>query len=66
MTTITAPNAHGHRDNLFGVCAAVGDATGLPPLLFRLGIVVAVLCGAFAVTTAAYCLAALAIWVAQR
>lgn len=55
-----------HRDNFFGVCAAIGDATGIDPLVFRLAIVAGVLGGAFAVTIAAYCLAAVAIRVAQR
>ena len=54
------------RDNLFGVCAAIGDATGIDPILFRLAVVVGVLSGAFTVTIAAYCVAAVAIRVAQR
>jgi phage shock protein C len=55
-----------HRDNLFGVCAALGDATGVNPIVFRLGIVAAILAGAIAPTLVAYCLAAVAIKVAQR
>ena len=50
-----------HRETLFGVCAAVGDATGIAPIVFRLGLVAAILCGAFTVTMVGYCAAALAI-----
>lgn len=66
MRQTEAFHAPDHRENLFGVCAAIGDATGISPLIFRLGIVAAVLSGAFAVTIAAYCVAAVAIRVAQR
>lgn len=54
------------RETLFGVCAAVGDATGVPPIVFRLGVVAAILSGAFMATIVGYCAAAIAIRFADR
>ena len=59
-------NRSAPKETLFGVCAAVGDATGIAPILFRLGLVAAILCGAFTVTIVGYCIAALAIRFADR
>ena len=55
-----------HRDNLLGVCAALGDATGVNPIVFRIALVLAMLAGFFGTTVLAYCAAAVAIKVAQR
>ena len=55
-----------HQENLFGVCAAIGDVTGINPIVFRLGFVVAILAGAFAPAVGIYCLAGIAVRVAQR
>ena len=55
-----------HRETLFGVCAAIGDATGIPPIVLRLGLVAAILCGAFTLTVVGYCVAGLAIRLAHR
>lgn len=60
------PTQTAHRDNLLGVCAAVGDATGINPIVFRLGFVAAILFGAFVPAVVGYCIAGVAIKVAQR
>lgn len=59
-------NTEAHRENLLGVCAAVGDATGINPIVFRLGFVVAVLCGYFTLAILSYVIAGVAIKVAER
>ena len=48
------------RGKLFGVMARVGDVTGTDPTWLRIG-AVAMLCFAFKLTLAAYCVAAVAL-----
>lgn len=55
-----------HRENLLGVCAALGDATGVNPIVFRIALVLVMLAGFFTTTVLAYCVAAVAIKIAQR
>jgi len=55
-----------HRENLLGVCAAAGEVTGINPIVFRLGFVLAVLCGFFGLAIGGYVVAGIAIKVAER
>jgi len=65
MATILPPPAH-TKDDLLGVCSALGDVTGLSPLLFRLGFVLALLAASFEATLIVYCVAGLAVQIARR
>ena len=53
-------------DNLLGVCAAIGDCTGIDPLWVRLAFVAATLAISLEMTVIAYCIAALAVQMARR
>jgi phage shock protein PspC (stress-responsive transcriptional regulator) len=55
-----------HRDNLLGVCAALGEITRIDPLIFRIGFVFAMLGLSFELTIGAYLIAALAFFAARR
>jgi phage shock protein PspC (stress-responsive transcriptional regulator) len=66
MSTLNTVRPADHRENLLGVCAALGDATGVNPIVFRIALVIVMLCGFFTTTVLAYCAAAVAIKVAQR
>ncbi|MDO6413985.1 PspC domain-containing protein [Sphingomonas sp. BIUV-7] len=60
------PRIAHHRDNLLGVCAALGEITRLDPLLFRIAFVFAMLGLSFEMTIGVYLIAALAFFVARR
>lgn len=54
------------RDNLLGVCASLGEITGIDPIVFRIGFVLAILGLTFEITIGAYLIAAVAFYVARR
>ena len=61
MSNQTAPAA---RDNLFGICHALGETFGLNPLFLRVALLIAVMVNAEA-TLAAYFAAGIAVLVAK-
>lgn len=66
MATLPNPPSAHHRDNLLGVCAALGEITRLDPLIFRIAFVFAMLGLSFEMVIGAYAIAALAFFVARR
>ena len=60
MTNQTAPA----RDNLLGVCHAIGDTFGFNPLYLRLALLVGVMLNA-EIAVAAYAVAGIAVLVAK-
>jgi len=63
MSSQTAP-AQSPRDNLFGICHALGDTFGFNPLYLRIALLVAVMVNAEA-TLVAYFAAGIAVLVAK-
>jgi len=63
MTSQTAP-AQSPRDNLFGICHALGETFGFNPLYLRIALLVAVIADAEA-TLLAYFAAGIAVLVAK-
>ena len=63
MSTQTAP-AQSPRDNLFGICHALGDTFGFNPLYLRIALLLAVMLNAEA-TLIAYFAAGVAVMVAK-
>jgi phage shock protein C len=63
MSTKTAP-ADSPRDNLFGICHALGETFGFNPLFLRVALLVAVMVNAEA-TLIAYFAAGIAVMVAK-
>ena len=62
MTTQTAPSAD--RDNLLGICHALGDTFGFNPLFLRLALLVGVMVNA-EVAVIAYAVAGVAVLTAK-
>lgn len=62
----TLPPSTTAKDDLLGVCSALGEVTGLSPLLYRIGFVLAVLAVSFEWTLIVYCVAGLAVQIARR
>ncbi|NIJ07501.1 phage shock protein PspC (stress-responsive transcriptional regulator) [Sphingomonas vulcanisoli] len=54
------------RENLFGVCAEIGETIGVNPLWIRLGFLVSIMAVSLKLTLVAYCVAAVAFKLAKR
>jgi phage shock protein PspC (stress-responsive transcriptional regulator) len=66
MATLPNRTPQHPRDNLLGVCAALGEISRIDPLLFRVAFLLAMLGLSFEMTIGTYLIAALAFFVARR
>ena len=66
MTSARIASGQGGDATLFGVCHAIGQCCGIPPLLPRLGFIAAILADEAAVALPAYAIAAVMVAVARR
>lgn len=51
---------------LLGTCTALEDRTGLPAIVWRIGVLAALVCISFKLTIVVYCVAALALRLSRR